>query len=164
MAVERAANRAGVAARHALGVARLVSGRPLEASEILDSALGEWGAEPALLNDLAVAHLEAGDSDDGILHLLHALEALEPLVSSGHPPPEALFNRALVLQRLCLFGVAMDAWATYLQRDGESPWASEARQHLAEAAALAIGASRRGDCARARGRQPATASRAGGGR
>lgn len=49
--------------------------------------------------------------------------------------PEALFNRALVLERLGLNGEARAAWQRYLSVDPSSPWATEARAHLARLSA-----------------------------
>ena len=43
---------------------------------------------------------------------------------------EALFNRALILERLGRLAWARDAWQLYLQSDSRSPWAAEAREHL----------------------------------
>jgi CHAT domain-containing protein/tetratricopeptide (TPR) repeat protein len=43
---------------------------------------------------------------------------------------EALFNRALALERLELRTAATRGWADYLRVDARSPWAAEARDHL----------------------------------
>ena len=43
---------------------------------------------------------------------------------------EALFNRALILERLGLSGEARAAWQRYLEVDGASHWAEEARTRL----------------------------------
>jgi tetratricopeptide (TPR) repeat protein len=45
--------------------------------------------------------------------------------------PEALFNRALVLEKLGLIAEARRAWQRYLDVDASSAWAAEARAHLA---------------------------------
>jgi hypothetical protein len=43
---------------------------------------------------------------------------------------EAMFNRALALERLSLPDQARDAWQQYLKADSSSGWAEEARRHL----------------------------------
>lgn len=45
--------------------------------------------------------------------------------------PEALYNRAVVLEALNLVDTARAAWEDYLGADGDSRWAAEARQRLA---------------------------------
>jgi hypothetical protein len=44
---------------------------------------------------------------------------------------EALFNKALALQELGMPQQARESWLLYLQKDPSSPWAEEARKHLA---------------------------------
>ena len=44
--------------------------------------------------------------------------------------PEALFNRALALERLNLWVVARQAWNDYIANDPQSGWSNEARRHL----------------------------------
>jgi len=46
--------------------------------------------------------------------------------------PEALFNRALILERLGLKNEARQAWDAFLAIDASSQWAVEARAHLRE--------------------------------
>lgn len=60
-----------------------------------------------------------------LTHLKKALELDSSLL-------EALFNRALLYEHMGLLGQAESDWRAYLERDPNSKWAEEARQHLTE--------------------------------
>lgn len=60
-----------------------------------------------------------------------ALEAIDRALEISPRLPEALFNRALALERLYLWRSARRAWQAYLEVDDRSAWAAEARQRLA---------------------------------
>jgi len=100
--------------------------------------LGEW--EKALHEmerpksktspvDLAAAYYMRGVTTDALLDFCRALDVLRDAPDS----PEVLFNRALILEQLSDFEAASVAWGQYLAKDASSPWASEARMHLARA-------------------------------
>lgn len=59
-----------------------------------------------------------------------ALEAIERALEMTPHLREALFNRALALERLYLLRSARRAWQAYLEVDTDSPWALEARQRM----------------------------------
>lgn len=105
---------------------------------------------PALLNDLGGALLtrvelsdrRRGDGESGSswgsdmfgdVHdadLVAALEAIDRALEISPRLKEALFNRALALERLHLPHTARKAWQAYLEVDDSSPWAREARQRM----------------------------------
>ncbi|HET9768461.1 MAG TPA: CHAT domain-containing protein [Thermoanaerobaculia bacterium] len=60
-----------------------------------------------------------------------ALEVIDQALEKSPQLPEALFNRALALERLFLRASAKKAWQEYLEVDDSSPWAREARERLA---------------------------------
>lgn len=59
-----------------------------------------------------------------------ALELAEDAVSIDPGFADAAFNRAVALERLFLDQEAVEAWRRYLQLDGTSSWAGEARQRI----------------------------------
>jgi CHAT domain-containing protein/tetratricopeptide (TPR) repeat protein len=86
-----------------------------------------------LLNDLAAAQLASQEVSARPGELLDALESIQrSLALSTEPAPEALFNRALAAERLFLTTEAEQSWALFLTLDPDSPWADEARAHLAK--------------------------------
>ncbi|MEA2491251.1 MAG: hypothetical protein QOH21_3043, partial [Acidobacteriota bacterium] len=85
----------------------------------------------AAWNDLAAARYAAALRLGRPSLYPEALASADQALRLDARLPEALFNRALVLERLGLKAQARDAWNRYLGIDGSSPWAVEARQHLA---------------------------------
>src|SRR6185436_19117103 len=63
-------------------------------------------------------------------HLAEALAAADEALRIDPTLPEALFNRALIIERLRLRDQARAAWQRYLDADPRGPWANEARQRL----------------------------------
>lgn len=124
-------------AHHALGLFYL-------AQREFDKAVGEFNLALSLAPDNAKIHSDAGaaylektnlaeqqekgdeffaDADAALKHFNRALELNENL-------SEALFNKALLLQKMRLANEARMAWRQYLEKDSVSPWADEARRHL----------------------------------
>jgi tetratricopeptide (TPR) repeat protein len=81
-------------------------------------------------SDLAAAYLVRAQRTDDPRDLLRALEAATRATREDGHLPEARFNRALALERLFLNPEAIAAWQDYLDLDGKSDWAVEARQRL----------------------------------
>lgn len=81
-------------------------------------------------SDLAAAQYAA--ALDGRTSLYpEALASADRALGIDARLPEALFNRALILERMALRDQARAAWQRYLEIDPSSPWANEAREHLA---------------------------------
>jgi len=119
-------------AQHSAGVALLLDGRPRQGLSKLSAARAENNA--FVWNDLAVALHENANRYETPELLADALAASDRALAFDHSRPEALFNRALILQHLGLFDDAREAWEQYLSVDGESEWAIEARNHIASLA------------------------------
>jgi tetratricopeptide (TPR) repeat protein len=96
------------------------------AIEYLRPAAQEQGATAAVHNDLGVAYLESGGSDD-----LRAATAQfnEALAAKGDFAP-AVFNLALAYERLGDVSGERDALTRFLQVETDKAWADEARAKL----------------------------------
>jgi len=116
-------------ARHAAGVAQLLTEHRDEAIRELDAA-ARTSNDPRIPSDLAAALYAAAMRADNPSQLPRALAAADKALDLQHDLPEALFNRALILERMGRRDAAKDAWTRYLAIDGSSKWAEEARQHL----------------------------------
>ena len=87
--------------------------------------------DPEILNDLAVAYLELGQRDQRLESVLRALDAVEQALECDSALTAALFNRALILERLYMVASAKRAWSRYITVEHDNRWKSEAEAHLA---------------------------------
>jgi tetratricopeptide (TPR) repeat protein len=115
---------------HALGVAYLTIGDIDRAVPVLEQAVGGLVQNAEMLSDLSAAYLARGDRDNKEQDYSNALAFANRAVEVDHGLAEALFNRALALERLSLAYDARVAWNEYLKIDDQSGWAGEAREHL----------------------------------
>ncbi|MFN0110373.1 MAG: CHAT domain-containing protein [Blastocatellia bacterium] len=125
--------------RHALGKYYLADKQFDKAIEQFNSALKETPNLAELHNDLGAALLEKSKYEkrnnqpgDSLQHMAASLESIEQALKLQPNYPAAVFNRALCLQEMYLPRQAIEEWKKYLQLDGKSPWAEEARRRLAE--------------------------------
>lgn len=126
--LEETANDPSVEAQHATAVAHLLAGRPNEASTVLGRLASTNDAR--VWSDLAAARYTAGVQMNQPTRFAEALAAADAALRIDPKLPEALFNRALIVERLGLRERARDAWQQYLAVDPQSDWAAEARRHL----------------------------------
>jgi tetratricopeptide (TPR) repeat protein len=96
----------------------------------LTAARGLAPRDPAVVTDLAVAYAAKGD-------LRAASAALEEAAALAPDRLDVLYDRALVSELLGDADRARREWAAYLERDGTSNWAAEARDHLGRFGATA---------------------------
>jgi tetratricopeptide (TPR) repeat protein len=119
----------------ALALEALTIAQPAEPA-LVDLLLGQWtnaieqfertrSARNAA--DLAAAYYMRGLATDSLLDFCRAFDVLR----YGAGTPEAIFNRALVLEQLADVDSAAAEWERYLRNDPSSAWANEARVHLA---------------------------------
>lgn len=122
--------RGDAASEHVAGVALLLAEKPEEAVIRLRRAVDRSPADAQAWSDYA-AVLEAWAMKSG-RPSAHppALAAADRALRIDAELPEALFNRALILEQLALHAQARAAWEQYLRVDSTSPWADEAREHL----------------------------------
>jgi CHAT domain-containing protein len=129
--------RNGGAARpdsHGIGVWRLVMGHADDAVADLRDAAQREPSNARVLNDLAVGLTELAEARDDPSTLIDAFTAADSAVRLDASLPEAQFTLAMLLEQLYLPSEAIAAWTRYLELDGKSPWADEARASLAKLA------------------------------
>ena len=128
--ISRADAKPSPASQHAAGVGLLLVDKPDAAIARLRTAADGAPGDAHAWSDLAAAEymtaLRLGRASLYPVALEHADHALR--VDPRNP--EALFNRALILERLGLTAAARDSWNAYLLADPSSPWARDAREHL----------------------------------
>jgi hypothetical protein len=129
--VERAAHDRSPAAQHAAGVAMVLVDKPAEALARLETA-ARAGNDARIWSDLAAARYAAAVSLGRTSLLTEALAATDAALRIDARSAEALFNRALILEKLGLSSEARRAWERYLAVDATSEWAREARARLAD--------------------------------
>lgn len=114
--------------RHASGVSQLLIGNAEKAADDLERA-ARGSLDPRLWNDLAVARDAAAMLGEQSRYP-EALAAADRALRLRPRFPEAVFNRALILERLGFIERAIAQWQAYLTIDPSSPWAAEANGHL----------------------------------
>jgi tetratricopeptide (TPR) repeat protein len=119
------------AAEHAAGVAMLLMERPADAIPRLRAAAQDAPHDAARWNDLAAAQYAAARTLERPSLYPQALASCDRAIAADATLAEALFNRALILERMGLTQEARAAWNRYLQRDPSSRWAAEAQRRLA---------------------------------
>jgi CHAT domain-containing protein/Tfp pilus assembly protein PilF len=122
---------------HALGLFYLTEKKFDEAVEQFRKALELNPNDAYIHSDLAAAILEKGklykfNGEDGKSRetFAESLEHLNRALTLNPNLLEALFNRALCREYMGLPQAAADDWRQYLEKDSQSRWTDEARQHL----------------------------------
>ncbi len=117
-------------AQHLAGVARMLTGYPSGAVPVLQEAAQRDPSNASAWNDLAAAQYATASRDGRGSLYPEALASSDRALQLDPGLPEALFNHALVLERLGLTQQAHDAWQRYLATDPSSQWAEEARTRV----------------------------------
>ncbi len=136
-AADAADRRRSADAQHVAGVAMVLAEQPLEAVQRLGRVTVAQAAEPSAWSDLAAARYAAALSLGRPSLYPEALAAADRALQLDPRHAEALFNRALILERMQLTSEARAAWQKYLAVDAASPWAVEARQRMGRLAGAA---------------------------
>ena len=127
--LEKTLDRRDPSDEHAKGVAYLLIGRTTESITALEQSAqrsNEWRA----WNDLAAARYALAIDGKAPSQLPEALASADRALRLQPDAPEALFNRALVVEALGLKEQARRAWQQYLAADPAGAWSNEAREHL----------------------------------
>jgi len=110
--------------------ADLLDGNYESALKTLQRALEVQPDSPSLLTDLASAYFERAEAADRPIDYGNAIEALGKALAKTPDDPVALFNRALICERMFLYVQAVDDWDHYLRIDPNGAWADAARRQL----------------------------------
>ena len=97
----------------------------------LELALESQPNSPPMLTDLASAYFERAEATNRPVDYGNAMEYLGKALNQTPDDPVALFNRAVIAERLYLYAQAVDDWEHYLRVDPSGDWADDARKHLA---------------------------------
>lgn len=116
---------------HAAAIARLLMDDSLEAVRLLES-LVETQEDPRIWSDLAAAHHDIAVTYDWPEHLHDALMCADAALALSPSMPEALFNRALIIEAMGISHAARIAWQMYIEADPGSKWSEEANARLTE--------------------------------
>jgi len=128
---ERADHEKSADAEHAAGVGLLLVEQTADAIARLRAAVAKAPDDDAAWSDLAAAEYAEALSRERPSLYPQALADADHALRLDARRPEALFNRALILERLGLAAEARVAWQRHLDVDSSSPWAVEARDRLA---------------------------------
>ncbi len=113
------------------GEAEMIAHDPRAAVESLERARDLRPNDAPILADLGVAYALRGDAMRQYGDYVAAVDALGQSLKLVPKNSEALFNKAVVLEKMLLFDQAETAWQSYLALEPGGPWAAEARRRLA---------------------------------
>lgn len=112
------------------GIAQLIIGDVERAIDALENAASQRPDDARIQSDLSAAYLARANNTSDADDLTKALASANRAINLNHSLPEAVFNRALALERRAMINDARDAWQAYLALDDKSGWADDARNHL----------------------------------
>jgi CHAT domain-containing protein/tetratricopeptide (TPR) repeat protein len=110
--------------------ADLLDGNYDSAIKTLLRALEERPDSALLQTDLASAYYQRGESANRPIDYGNAIDTLGKAIAQSPNDPVAIFNRAIVEEKLHLYNPAISDWERYLKLDPDGPWADEARNRL----------------------------------
>jgi CHAT domain-containing protein len=113
-----------------VGIGYLMIDRDADAVEALQQAAQQSPNDPKIWSDLAAARCTLAARGEKPYELPRALAAADHALRIDANLPDALFNRALIIEHLGITEAARRAWHRYLEADGTSKWADEALAHL----------------------------------
>ena len=101
-----------------------------QAIESLKRSLDLSPESPELDIDIATAYAQRAESENRPLDFGEAIDYLGKALSKKPENSLALYNRAIVEEKLNLYEQAIKDWEHYLRIDSAGPWSAEARQRL----------------------------------
>ncbi|MGH9420627.1 MAG: hypothetical protein ACRD3J_11680, partial [Thermoanaerobaculia bacterium] len=150
--IQSLSNDSSARARHESGAAYLLIERDRDAVDALESSVQQLPKDAATWSDLAAARYTLAVREKRPHLLPQALADADHALSIAPKLPDALFNRALIIESLGISEAARRAWQRYLAADPSSRWSNEATEHLGRLPVVPTGDEFR--------RQLASASRA----
>ena len=113
----------------ALAQLELLDGNAGKAIEHLEKARQSDPESPAILIDLASAYVLVADQSNSHLKDGVALNLLGQVLRKSPNDPVALYNYALALEKLHLYGQAIHSWNTYLDHETDESWKKDGLAH-----------------------------------
>lgn len=123
-------NNPSAPARHESGAAYLLIERDRDAIDALESAVRQSPQEAAYWSDLAAARYTRAVREKRPHELPQALADADHALRIEPALPDALFNRALIVEALGITEAARRAWQRYAEADPSTHWTGEAMSHL----------------------------------
>jgi tetratricopeptide (TPR) repeat protein len=114
------------------GRAELLAWNPEAAIVTLDRAQARKRGDPDLLADAGVAYALTAEARNRSADYVRAAQFLVRSLQAKPDNATAVFNLALVYQRMTSYADAERQWRRYLELDTAGAWRSEAQNHLAE--------------------------------
>jgi Tetratricopeptide repeat len=111
--------------------ADILQWQPDSAIEVLNKALMVNPNSTVLKLDLAIAYAQSAQISGDIGTYEKAQTVLAEILAQTPSDPAALYNRALVAERIGEPKVAAAHWQAVIAAEPESGWAAEARNHMA---------------------------------
>jgi len=116
----------------AKGRAELLHWNYVSAISAFNQAIAAKPDSQSLMTDLASAYFESAEANNRPGDYETALNLLTKALAANPNDTVALFNRAVVLQKMSADDRAIEDWHRYLQLDSKSTWAPEAKRRLDE--------------------------------
>jgi len=117
-------------ARHESGAAYLLIDRDRDAIDALESAVQQSPKDAACWSDLAAARYTHAVRGKRPHELPQALADADHALRLAPTLPDALFNRALIIEALGITEAARRAWQSYVAVDPSTHWSSDAMSHM----------------------------------
>jgi len=114
----------------AKGRAELLEDNYSGAIESLRRAVDLQPGLPSLNIDLAAAYFRRGEAEGQATDFGNAIELLSRELAQHPDDKVALFNRAIVLERMAFYTQAIEDWDRYLRLDPQGEWSKEAHDRL----------------------------------
>jgi CHAT domain-containing protein len=117
-------------ARHESGAAYLLIDHDRDAIDALESAVRQSPNDASYWSDLAAARYTHAVREKRPHELPQALADADHALHLAPALPDALFNRALIIEALGITEAARRAWQSYVAVDSSTHWSSEATSHI----------------------------------
>jgi len=112
--------------------AEMLGWDPETAIATLQRALERKPDDPDLLADLGMAYALRAEARNRDVDYGYAIDYLERSLRAKPNAPVAVFNRAVVYERMLLYEDAAHEWGRFLTMEPDGAWKSEAQRRLAE--------------------------------
>jgi hypothetical protein len=110
----------------------IIAGHPQNAIPALEQAVRSNPSSDPLLLDLAIAYFDQGEQTRSQESYEKSRDLLVSVLQREPTNTVALFNRALVYERLNVKDKAADDWKTFLKTEKDVHWLAEAQKKLSD--------------------------------